>query len=248
MSRNFELLKRAEREQELLGVSAPVVVPVPTNGRRRLPNDESAIREEALKLVQRVFLLPSAEGRRAVVFCDVDAGKGSSWVSARAAEALAGQVEGSVCLVDANLRSPRLHKHFGVSSDRGLSDALLDTGPIRNFARRLLGANLWLVVCGSGAADSLAVLKPDRLQSRLAELRAEFDYVLIDAPPVRLYTDALLVGQSTDGVVLVVEANSTRREAAHRAKMILEAANVKLLGAVLNNRTFPIPESIYRRL
>ena len=51
-----------------------------------------------------------------------------------------------------------------------------------------------------------------------------------------------------DGVVLVIEANSTRREAARMAKETFESANVKLLGAILNNRTFPIPESLYRKL
>jgi Mrp family chromosome partitioning ATPase len=82
----------------------------------------------------------------------------------------------------------------------------------------------------------------------MAELREKFDYVLIDAPPISSYVDAVLLGQIADGVILVVEANSTRRETARMVKETFEGANVKLLGAILNNRTFPIPEALYRKL
>ena len=63
-----------------------------------------------------------------------------------------------------------------------------------------------------------------------------------------LYTDAALLGQTADGVVLVLEANATRWRTARKAKQALKDANVKVLGTVLNNRTFPIPEKIYRLL
>jgi Mrp family chromosome partitioning ATPase len=58
----------------------------------------------------------------------------------------------------------------------------------------------------------------------------------------------MLLSRWTDGVVLVLEANATRRDAARRVKEILDAANVSVLGVVLNNRTFPIPDVLYRRL
>ena len=82
----------------------------------------------------------------------------------------------------------------------------------------------------------------------MIELREKFDYVLIDAAPLGSSTDAVLLGQKADGLVLIVEAHSTRREAARIAKETLAASKVNVLGAILNNRTFPIPESLYRRL
>jgi Mrp family chromosome partitioning ATPase len=72
--------------------------------------------------------------------------------------------------------------------------------------------------------------------------------VLILAPPAAQYGDAALLGQETDGVILILESNQTRRETARIATQNLTAAKVQVLGAVLNNRTFPIPESIYRKL
>ncbi len=247
MSRNFELLQQAEKKHELLRPSGKLAGP--TDGRRYQLDLEALTREEIAKLVQRVFLLPSPEGApRMVLFTSAEHGDGCSWICARTSELLAVQVTGSVCVVDANLRSPSLHQHFDVENLCGLTDALVQSGPVRNFAQSLPGDNLWLVPGGSLGTDLNALLASGRLRSRMMELRTEFDYVLIDAPPVNLYADAIILGQLADGIVLVVAANSTRREVARKAKQSLEAAKLRLLGAVLNKRTFPIPERLYRKL
>jgi Mrp family chromosome partitioning ATPase len=141
-----------------------------------------------------------------------------------------------------------LAQFFGVTNHHGLADALRQQGTIRNFTQRLRPDNLWLLSCGSVATDSPSLLSSDRLKALLAQLRKEFDYLLINVSAVVLDGAASLWGPLVDGVILVVEANSTRREVARKAKESLESANVQLLGAVLNNRTFPIPETIYRNI
>jgi Mrp family chromosome partitioning ATPase len=137
---------------------------------------------------------------------------------------------------------------FGTTNHHGLTDALLEEGPIRSFAKLVRGDNLWLLSSGSLASDSPKLLNSERMKSRLAELRKEFDFVLIDAPPLTRYADAVALGQLADGLILVLEANSTRREAAVQVSENLRAANIKILGAVLNKRTFPIPETLYNKL
>src|SRR4029453_18701317 len=102
--------------------------------------------------------------------------------------------------------------------------------------------------CGFHTLDPHSLLTSDRLRSRIVELRSEFDYVLVDVPPINHYADATLLGQLADGVVLILEANSTRGETTRKDKESLEAASLRLLGAVLNKRTFPIPEFLYRLL
>jgi Mrp family chromosome partitioning ATPase len=82
----------------------------------------------------------------------------------------------------------------------------------------------------------------------MTELRAEFDYVLIDTPAISSSNDATVLGAATDGLVVVLKANSSRRESARGAMQDLRAAKVRVLGAVLNQRTFPIPQSIYDKL
>jgi Mrp family chromosome partitioning ATPase len=86
------------------------------------------------------------------------------------------------------------------------------------------------------------------MRARCAELRREFDFVIIDAPPVSRYADAIPLAKLSDGVVLVIAAESTRREAARTAVVNLRSERIQVLGAVLNKRTFPIPSMIYDRL
>ena len=254
MSRNFELLQNLGKERDMFEVGAEVpqapVVPPPPPVELKSPKlaMEAAQREEVAKLVQRVFLLPGPKAARFVVFAGTEAGNGCSWMCSRAAEILAAQVTGSICVVDANLRSPALHQQFGVENHHGLSDSLIVPDPVRNFISSLEHQNLCLLSCGAEAANWQVLLNSDRMRSRLAELRTEFDYVLIDAPPLSLGNEAVLIGRGVDGLVMVLKANSSRRESVRKAIQDLENARVPVLGAVLNQRTFPIPQALYSRL
>lgn len=261
MSKNFELMQQAGLDQSLRPVR-PVRAPeVPfsplrpagnrhRNGhKKRMHLDVNQFaREESLRLVQRIFLLQTQAPPRAVVFAGIDHGNGCSEICVSVAQTLANNVRGSICLLEANLRSPALPELFGTTNHHGLTDALLQEGPIRSFTKPLRGDNLWLLSSGSLAPDSPKLLNSDRLKTRFAELRKEFDYVLIDAPPLTRYADAVGFGQITDGFVLILEANVTRREAALRVAENLRASGIHVLGAVLNKRTFPIPESLYHKL
>jgi Mrp family chromosome partitioning ATPase len=76
----------------------------------------------------------------------------------------------------------------------------------------------------------------------------EFEYVVIQGPAAGASSEAALLGQLTDGIILVLGARKTRRATAQSIKETLEAAHCRILGTVLMERTFPIPERIYRRL
>jgi Mrp family chromosome partitioning ATPase len=254
MSKNFELLQQAGKKREVILVPEQKDSRASTNGngkghRNGLGlNLDRLAREEYLRLVQRIFLQQVGECPRAVVFAGVDHGNGCSRACASVGEILAANTPGSVCLVDANLRSPSLPHIFGVTNHWGLTDALSQEGPIRNFARQLQPDNLWLLSCGSSLADSRGLFQSARLKTVLSELKKEFDHVLLDAPPLSQYADAITLGQLTDGVVLVVEANSTNRGSALNATQNLRAAQIQVLGAILNKRTYPIPELLYQKL
>ena len=254
MSKNFELIQQAEfntntasspaRESVMaLGVEANLSqsksVPVSV---------EMIAREESQKLVQNLFVLPQKDAPKMVVFAGIDTGRGCSAICIDTARVLASRVAGSVCIVDANLLAPSLPEMFGVGNHYGLTDSLRESGAIQQFAKVVGPDNLWLLSCGSLMAESLGQLNSESLRARILELRSAFDYVLIDSPPLNKQGDAIALGQMADGLVMVIEANSTRREAAGSIAQTLRAARVQILGAVLNNRTFPIPEVLYRRL
>lgn len=270
MSRNFELLSEAGRLHELvqsqmepsqvqpiaidqtfpsapmLGDTMPVISPMEESVPAAAPLETNpAAKQEIVKLVQKLFLGP--QGVRRVVFSGTEAGCGCSWMLARVAEELAAQGRGTVCMVDCNLRSPGLHQQFGMENHHGLSDALMGPGPIREYVHRW-SRNLWLVSCGGSPESGVSMLGSERMRARMSELRMTFDYVLIDAAPLSSCNDAIVLGSLNDGVVLTLKANTSRRETARNALNELQTANVKVLGAVLNQRTFPIPESLYKKL
>ena len=108
--------------------------------------DRSAIADdEIMKLVHRVFILPgAAKCPRMVAFCGVDRGAGCSWVCARTSEVLAAQATGTVCAVDANLRSPSLGAQFQIESDAGFANAMKGSHPMSDFARNVRPNKLWV--------------------------------------------------------------------------------------------------------
>jgi Mrp family chromosome partitioning ATPase len=252
MSRNFELLKaetcRSGGPTRATEEPAVAAKKQERTAAQELTEAESVAREESLRLVQRLFLTPGPAVPKAVMFAPVDSENGCSWLCAVIAKLLAESVSGSVCLVEGNFRAPSLPQVLGVDNHYGLGNALTQEGAIRSFGKQLRPDNFWLVSAGSLVQDSLSLLVGDRMKQRVTELRREFDYVVIDAPPLNAYADGMILSRLVDGVVLVLEANGTRREAALRVTESLRATKIPVLGAVLNNRTFPIPAALYKRL
>ena len=257
MSRNFELMQKAtahlrgaslDEDFEHLKWTTPEQasgndpIPVPMD----IGLSEMA-REEVLRLVHTVFHAPGQE-RGAVVFAAITSGGGCSSVCAAAAEILARSVAKTVCLVDANFRTPSLHEVFGTGNHFGLSVALREKRPVRDFVKCLQPLNVWLLSCGSAPEASVGLLTSERMAALVGELRAEFDFVLIDTPPVGTYADTLGMAKLGDGLVLILEADVTRREVAARIAARLRESKINILGTVLNKWSMPIPDFLYQRL
>jgi capsular exopolysaccharide synthesis family protein len=248
MSRNFDLMEEMESERAFRShrIIEPAF-PIPGENRNR-DADRQLTSDLTLSLVQRIFLQQTLEPPRMVVFAGIDHGNGCSQIAASVAETLAGNAPGAVCLVEGNFRSPGLPAMLGTTNYHGLTDALLEEAPIRSFIKLVCNDSLWLLSSGPLAVESPSLLTSERMKALSAELRREFDFVIVDAPPLTRCADAIALGQLSDGVVLVLEANSTRRETALAAAESLRSSGIQIIGAVLNKRTFPIPEKIYNRL
>jgi Mrp family chromosome partitioning ATPase len=242
MSRNFELLKQLEVEvdhslplhREADGLTATQA------------SSAEAVRlfgMETVHLVQTVFLSATPRSSRRVVFCGVDGGSGSSSVCANAGRALAAISDKSICLVDADVRLQYLSSAFGISN----SIPFPNSASVRERCAHIEG-NLWLAGTDLLANDCGVLLTAAELRHRLTQLMDAFDFLLVNAPGISVSRDAALVGEVVGAAILVIEANATRRQTARRAKESLEASGVRLLGTVLRDRSFPIPEKIYKRL
>jgi len=125
---------------------------------------------------------------------------------------------------------------------------LLGSGSVRQYTLRLSPSNLYLLSSGSAKEGEQALLGSESMRGRLNELYAQFDYVLLDVAALSASNDGIVLGRAADGVVLILRANWSRRETALKAVEDLKTAKVETLGAVLNQRTFPIPDAIYKYL
>ena len=193
---------------------------------------EAASAEE-LQLVLRLFFLPRDLAPRVVVFCSVGPRDGAEYVCARSAEILASQTKESVCLVDANLKDPKLHKRYDLDGE--FHDVGLNSQAAKNTPERKGERDLW-VLPASFLRESCPGLPPDQVRDSLSRLRKRFGYLLICAPSLDLAADGFLLGQMSDGIVLNLEARGTHRDAAVKTRQLLDAYNIPLLGAVINQR------------
>lgn len=252
-------LPKPEPEEARQKIRWPELVKEKTKSRRQevsrknLPRGlewAKLARREELKLVHRIFS-PAGPHRppQVVVFSGVEDGHAASTISARCCEVLAEQGDGLVCAVDADLESPFLHRYFGVTNEKGMMEALCDSSPVNAFVHATKHSNL--CVMPTGAANTEFELSAreiaERLKERMNELRVSFKYVLIHSP---VCSDRAAAPPSfgVDGLVLVVEANSTRRETVREVMEELRMLGTPILGVVLNNRTFPIPDAVYHKL
>jgi len=209
---------------------------------RRGWNPESFAREQIRGLVRQVFFCNGERPVRHVVLSvsepETDV-RGLCW---RIGEALAQETTESVAVVG---RYPRLIHPSETRHEQFPDPGSIEQGsPLRLCATRVRG-NLWLVPDGmEGKGPETAI----SLFSFLSEVRRQFDYSIAQGPPAGESNRAAAAAQCADGVILVLSAERTRRAAASTVKQTLEAAHARILGTVLSDRVFPIPEAIYRRL
>ncbi len=149
-----------------------------------------------------------------------------------------------VALVDADLRRPRLHKVFDMTSEEGLTESLVEGMANGRLLHPLAEHPLTLLPSGVIPPNPVEMLGSLRMKELLDELAQNNDMVLVDSPPALSMADAAVLAQAVDGVLMVAESGSTRRDAARDAAATLQHVGANLLGVVLtrmpvrNNRYY----------
>ena len=167
--------------------------------------------------------------------------EGKSLTVANLALALSGPCGKRVLIVDADLRRPSLHALFGIPNDEGLSECL--RAPSTPSQPVTVAPNLSLLPAGRPDRDPLEVLTSNALHALLAELARQFDWVLVDAPPLGAFPDAHLVASAADGVLLVVRAGQTPLGDVQATVKTL--GRDRILGVVLNRAKAPAHQYYY---
>ncbi|KJE27906.1 tyrosine-protein kinase YwqD [Geobacillus kaustophilus] len=161
--------------------------------------------------------------------------EGKSTTAANLAVVFAQQGK-KVLLVDADLRKPTVHYTFRLNNYAGLTSVLTSASSLSSTLQGTAVENLTVLTAGPIPPNPAELLSSRIMDRLLHELQEMYDLVLFDTPPVLAVTDAQILANKCDGTVLVVASGKTEIAAAAKAKELLEAANAKLVGVVLNQR------------
>jgi len=187
--------------------------------------------EQYRKLAATLHHAQAERGLKLIMVTSANPGEGKSLTASNLALTLSESYRRRVLLVDGDLRRPSLHQIFGVSNEIGLSDGLV-VDSIQELPIIEVSARLSVLPSGRPLEDPTRALTSDRMRRVLDEARAAYDWTIIDTPPVGLLTDAKLLAEMVDGVVLVVEAGKSKYPDLLRA--IDTLGRERLLGTVLN--------------
>jgi tyrosine-protein kinase len=159
-------------------------------------------------------------------------GEGKSTTALNLGVTFAEEKNARVVVVDANLRTPSLHRLIGVDNQRGLADYLSGSVMLELTFQRTRMDSLSIIPSGRLPAYPTELLGDQKLDEMIRRLSRDFTHVLIDAPALDTVTDATVMAPLTEGVLLVVKVGSTPRRAAANAVNALRAVGAPLLGTV----------------
>ncbi|MEO7658163.1 MAG: CpsD/CapB family tyrosine-protein kinase [Pyrinomonadaceae bacterium] len=199
--------------------------------------------EEYRSLRTHVLHRSQRQKLQSIVVASVNPSEGKS-VTALNLSWLLAQTDGVKCLIiDSDLRMPSLADYLGIETDKGLSHVLAGSASLTESIVRLEPSGLYILPGGDARSDVAELISGPKFKEILREAREMFDYIIIDAPPLGIFTDATVLINHADGAMLVVRANRTKCSVLER--MLEPLPKDRLLGVVLNQSEDILDESHY---
>lgn len=206
----------------------PRAVPLISNSNRRLPISEQ------YRLIRTNIQFSSIDEEiQTIMVTSPEPGDGKSITTANLAVVLA-QQDKRVLLVDTDLRRPTLHFTFITSNLIGLTNVLLKQISLTDAIIKTYIPNLDILTSGNIPPNPSELLSSKAMEILIELLKNEYDFVIFDTPPVLSVTDPQIVANRCDGVIMVVSSGKTTKESAVKAKELLEKAQSRILGVVIN--------------
>ncbi|WP_285289261.1 CpsD/CapB family tyrosine-protein kinase [Bacillus sp. ISL-7] len=172
---------------------------------------------------------------RSLMVTSAGPGEGKSTTVANLAVVFA-QLGKRVLLVDADLRKPTVHYTFNQTNTIGLTSVLTKQMTFEKAISDAEEKNLYVLTSGPIPPNPAELLSSRAMEQFFQEAQELFDVILFDAPPVLAVTDAQILANMCEGTILVVSSGKTEKEQVVKAKELLDSAQSKLLGVVLNNK------------
>lgn len=229
-------VKSQQTLEEITGTGAVGYIPfdkkISNSPALSFDTDNSGTAEAFRKLRTNLQFLDVDHPPRSIVITSTSPSEGKSVTSINVALALA-EAENNVVLVEADLRRPRVVKYLNVLGSVGVSTVLSGGATLDEVLQETRYPRLTVLAAGPTPPNPSELLGSLAAQKMLNELRARFDYVIIDSPPVLAVTDAAILAANADGALVVVKAGKTKRDHLTHAIGALKDVDANLLGAVL---------------
>lgn len=234
-----DLLDNTVKDRETLEAitGAGIVGTVPLDKERRkqaaisFDNDNSAIAESFRKVRTNLQFLAVDNPPRVIVVTSSMPSEGKSTTAINIALALA-EAEHNVVLVDGDMRRPTLHKYLDLVGPVGFSTVLSGAATLDEALQKTRFTGLTVLTSGAVPPNPSELLGSQSARKLLSELRAQFDYVIVDSTPLLAVTDAAILAAGADGVLIMARYGHTRRDQLTHAVESLESVGAPLLGAV----------------
>jgi polysaccharide biosynthesis transport protein len=258
-------VRTTDQAQMISGLASLGMIPLGSKSAREGPNPKRlviAASKEAVELVTQVrpqsqmaesyralrtSLLLSNLGAPPKVIMVTSAlpQEGKTTTSMNCAVVLA-QKGVRVLLIDADLRRPSIHKNLGMGPHSGLSNVLTGSTTLEQaITRTAILPNLDVLPAGTPPPNPAELLASTNMRDLLAQLREQYDHIVIDTPPSLSVTDSVVLSPRADAVVLVIRSGQTTKQALRRARDILTQVNAKVVGVLLNAVDLSSPDYYY---
>ena len=223
-----------------LGLNVVGTVPaMPAPSKKQSANDSAAQAQcfnqlqESVDAIRTVLLHQArSEALHLIMITSANSGEGKTTLATQLAASLA-RAWKSTLIIDADLRHPATHVLFDTPQEPGLAEVLRGEVETANAIRATSLSRLWVLPAGNGDSHAIQALAQDNVGTLFEQLKQQYDFVIIDAPPVLPVTDSLLIGQHVDGVLFAILSAVSRAPAVYAAQQKLAPLGVRTLGAVV---------------
>lgn len=171
------------------------------------------------------------------------AGEGKSTVVGNLAYSLS-QDGARVLVIDCDLRKPSIHENFLLANEKGLTDVLFGKSDLKGVPKKIEDS-LFLITAGTILPNSAEILGSKEMENLIKELKINFDYIIIDTPPILPVSDTLLLASKADATLIVVKARKTKEKMVKESYERLIEAKANVIGTVLNESDKSLDNKYY---
>jgi protein-tyrosine kinase len=253
-------LDNRDLEQDISPTPAPNVAPAPPRPPpKQLRRKKAVLSRRFKRLLEKESselsalesnILSAAKGSpvRTLFITSSRRREGKTTAALAMAHSLSVGAAGRVVLVDANLSNPTLHECFQVSDSPGLLDYLVSRSELTEIAVDTEYHRLSVIPLGGAVANVAGAFAPQVFKGKLDALASQYEYVVIDGDSILSSSNAAIMAQYFDGVLLVIECEKTKWQVLQLAREKVEGVGGNVLGVVLNKRHHYIPRGLYGKV